>query len=206
MKIIVKESQYRKLILEERKIMFEKKLENMKNFFGELSENIKNQIGLDLTFLSTWGVTIAGFVKPVQDFIANKFDGISPDDLVLMSVGLILVYYQNNKEKLKRVLDEIKERNLVGVFEDTLKVGERLRNVFVKFIESLAIPTLKYSNILAYTFIIPLIGDLFNLVQGESDMVNPIDVVKRIGGYIVLNLSGEIVKRILLAIVRRFKS
>jgi hypothetical protein len=59
---------------------------------------------------------------------------------------------------------------------------------------------------LAYTFIIPLIGDLFNLVQGESDMVNPIDVVKRIGGYIVLNLSGEIVKRILFAIVRRFKS
>lgn len=206
MKIVVKESQYKKIILEERKIEFKRKLENLKDFFGDLSENIKNQIGLDMTFLSTWGVTIAGFVKPVQDFIENKFEGISPEDLTLMSVGLILTYYQSNKENLKKVLDEIKKRGIIPEFDSMLRVAEKLKTTFISFIESLAIPTLRYANILAYTFIIPLIGDLFHLVQGESDMIDPMEVIKRIGGYITLNLGGEIVKRILLAIVKRFKS
>jgi hypothetical protein len=206
MKIIVKESQYRRIILEESRFEVKKKLSEMKNFFDGLSENIKNQIGLDLSFLSTWGVTIAGFVKPVQDFIENRFDGISNDDLILMSVGLILTYYQSNKDRLKKVLDEVKDRGLVNEFETMLSFGEKLRTVFVSFIESLAIPVSKYTNILAYTFVIPLLVDLFHLAQGNGESFEPSQFIKRIIGYFTLNIGGELVKRILLAIVRRFKS
>lgn len=206
MKIIVKESQYRRIILEESRFEVKKKLSEMKNFFDGLIENIKNQIGLDLSFLSTWGVTIAGFVKPVQDFIENRFDGISNDDLILMSVGLILTYYQSNKDRLKKVLDEVKERGLVSEFETMLSFGEKLRKTFVSFIESLAIPVSKYTNILAYTFVIPLLVDLFHLVQGNGESFEPSQFIKRIIGYFTLNIGGELVKRILLAIVRRFKS
>ncbi len=87
-----------------------------------------------------------------------------------------------------------------------LNVSERLKKVFVSFIESLAVPTLKFANILAYTFIIPLIGDLLNLVMGEPESIDPSEIVKRIIGYFTLNVGGEVVKRLLLAIVKRFKS
>lgn len=206
MKIIVKESQYRKILLEERKIGIQKKISELKSFFNDLVDGIKKQIGLDLSFLSTWGVTIAGFVKPINDFIQNKYEGISNQDLILMSVGLVLTYYQSNKDRLKKVLDKMKERDLEKEFNSMLNVSERLRKVFVSFIESLAIPTLKFANILAYTFIIPLIGDLLNLVMGEPESIDPSEVVKRIAGYFTLNIGGEIVKKLLLAIVKRFKS
>lgn len=206
MKIIVKESQYRKILLEERKIGIQKKISELKSFFNDLVDGVKKQIGLDLSFLSTWGVTIAGFVKPINDFIQNKYDGISNQDLLLMSVGLVLTYYQSNKDRLKKVLKEIKERDLEKEFNSMLNVSERLRKVFVSFIESLAIPTLKFANILAYTFIIPLIGDLLNLVMGEPESIDPSEVVKRIAGYFTLNIGGEIVRKLLLAIVKRFKS
>ena len=206
MKIIVKESQYRKILLEERKIGVQKKISELKNFFNDLVDGIKKQIGLDLSFLSTWGVTIAGFVKPINDFIQNKYEGISNQDLLLMSVGLVLTYYQSNKDRLKKVLKEIKERDLEKEFNSMLNVSERLKKVFVSFIESLAVPTLKFANILAYTFIIPLIGDLLNLVMGEPESIDPSEIVKRIIGYFTLNVGGEVVKRLLLAIVKRFKS
>jgi len=206
MKIIVKESQYRKILLEERKIGVQKKISELKNFFNDLVDGIKKQIGLDLSFLSTWGVTIAGFVKPINDFIQNKYEGISNQDLLLMSVGLVLTYYQSNKDRLKKVLKEIKERDLEKEFNSMLNVSERLKKVFVSFIESLAVPTLKFANILAYTFIIPLIGDLLNLVMGEPESIDPSEIVKRIIGYFTLNIGGEVVKRLLLAIVKRFKS
>lgn len=206
MKIIVKESQYRKILLEERKNGIQKKISELKSFFNDLVDGIKKQIGLDLSFLSTWGVTIAGFVKPINDFIQNKYEGISNQDLLLMSVGLVLTYYQSNKDRLKKVLDKMKERDLEKEFNSMLNVSERLRKVFVSFIESLAVPTLKFANILAYTFIIPLIGDLLNLVMGEPESIDPSEVVKRIAGYFTLNIGGEIVKKLLLAIVKRFKS
>ena len=206
MKIIVKESQYRKILLEERKIGIQKKISELKSFFDDLVAGIKKQIGLDLSFLSTWGVTIAGFVKPINDFIQNKYEGISNQDLILMSVGLVLTYYQSNKDRLKKVLKEIKERDLEKEFNSMLNVSERLKKVFVSFIESLAVPTLKFANILAYTFIIPLIGDLLNLVMREPESIDPSEIVKRIIGYFTLNIGGEVVKRLLLAIVKRFKS
>ena len=133
MKIIVKESQYRKILLEERKFGIQKKISELKNFFNDLVDGIKKQIGLDLSFLSTWGVTIAGFVKPINDFIQNKYEGISNQDLLLISVGLVLTYYQSNKDRLKKVLKEIKERDLEKEFNSMLNVSERLKKVFVSF-------------------------------------------------------------------------
>lgn len=206
MKIILKESQYRKILIEERKISVKNKMKELEEFFLNLVENIKNQIGLDISFLMTWGATISGFAKPVSDFIQNKYEGISNDNLVLMTVGLILTYYQSNKEMLKKVLNKIKEEGLVTEFESMLSVGERLRKTFVSFIESLAIPMLKYSNILAYTFIIPILGDLLSMVTNDPTSINPNEIVKRIIGYISINLGGDLISRVLIAIVKRFKS
>ena len=69
MKIIISESQYKKILLEERQNSLLGKLKDLKSFFKKVSEETKNQVGLDLNFLTTWGVTIAGLVKPVSDFM-----------------------------------------------------------------------------------------------------------------------------------------
>jgi len=73
MKIIVNESQYKKLLFEETSKNSIDKLKELKKFFGDLKNDVKTQIGLDLSFLSTWGVTIAGFVRPIAEFIEGNF-------------------------------------------------------------------------------------------------------------------------------------
>jgi hypothetical protein len=42
--------------------------------------------------------------------------------------------------------------------------------------------------------------------MGEPESIDPSEVVKRIIGYFTLNIGGEMIKRLLLAIVKRFKS
>lgn len=205
MKIIITESQYIKILSEERQNNLLEKLKDLKSFFKKVSEETKNQVGLDLSFLTTWGVTIAGFVKPVSDFIAGNFPEMSSTDLALISTGIILTYYHSNKEMLGKVLNKIKEKELVFEFDSALKVADKLKNVFLSFIESLAVPTSKISNMLAYTFLIPILPELYEAAQSGSQ-VDVKEIIERSVAFLVVSFGGNFAKRLMLEIVKRFKS
>jgi len=205
MKIIISESQYKKILLEERQNSLLGKLKGLKSFFKKVSEETKNQVGLDLNFLTTWGVTIAGFVMPISDFIEGKFPEMSSTDLSLISTGIILTYYHSNKEMLGKVLNKIKEKELVFEFDSALKVADKLKNVFLSFVESLAIPTSKISNMLAYTFLIPILPELYEAAQSGSS-VDVKEMVVRSLAFLAVSFGGNFAKRLMMEIVKRFKS
>jgi len=205
MKIIISESQYKKILLEERQINIVDKLKELESFFKKVVKETKNQIGLDLNFLTTWGTTIAGFVMPISDFIEGKFPEISSTELALISTGIILTYYHSNKEMLGKVLEKIKEKELVFEFDSALNVASKLKSVFLSFIESLAIPTAKISNMLAYTFLIPILPELYEVAQTGSS-VDIKEIVGRSLGFLVVSFGGNFAKRLMLEIVKRFKS
>lgn len=205
MKIIITESQYKKILFESRLKSLENKVDELKDFFKKVSSESKKQIGLDLSFLTTWGVTIAGFVSPVQQYISGSFPELSSSDLALLSTGIILTYYESNKEMLGKVLEKIKERELIFEFDKSLEVATKLKDVFFNFVNSLAIPVSKISNMLAYTFLIPLIPDLYEVAQG-FDSLNIKETILRILSFIGISFSGVFVKRLIQEIVKRFKS
>lgn len=205
MKIIISESQYKKILLEERENNLKEKLKDLKSFFKKVSEDTKNQVGLDLNFLTTWGVTIAGFVMPVSDFIEGRFPELTSTDLALISTGIILTYYHSNKKMLGTILEKIKEKELVFEFDSALKVASKLKDVFLNFIESLAIPTAKISNMLAYTFLIPILPELYEVAQTGSS-VDIKEIVERSVAFLSVSFSGNLLKRMIYEIVKRFKS
>ena len=205
MKIIITESQYKKILFESRLKSLENKVDELKDFFKKVSSESKKQIGLDLSFLTTWGVAIAGFVSPVQQYISGSFPELSNLDLALISTGIILTYYQSNKRMLSKVLEKIKERELIFEFDKSLEVATKLKDVFFNFVNSLAIPVSKISNMLAYTFLIPLIPDLYEVAQGV-DSLNIKETILRILSFIGISFSGVFVKRLIQEIVKRFKS
>ena len=73
MKIIITETQHKKILLENASENVINKLESLRNFFTDILKTVKKQFGIDLEFLLTWGTTISGFVKPVSDFIQGEF-------------------------------------------------------------------------------------------------------------------------------------
>lgn len=205
MKIIFTESQYKKILLEENTNSIIKKLEQLKKFFKNVSSESKKQIGLDLEFLATWGVTIAGFVRPISEFMKGNYPQLTNTELALLSTGVILTYFTSNKDGLKKVLEKIKESSLIQEFDNMLSKADELKSTFVSFLESLAIPTSKLSNMLAYTFIIPIIPELYEYAQGNSSMEIK-EMITRVVGFIGVTISGNLVKKLIQEIVKKFKS
>jgi hypothetical protein len=106
---------------------------------------------------------------------------------------------------LSRVLNKLKERELIFEFDSALKVADKLKNTFLSFIESLAIPTAKIANMLAYTFLIPILPELYEAAQSGSQ-VDVKEIIERSVAFLTLSFSGNLIKRLMLEIVKRFKS
>ena len=205
MKIIISESQHKRILMENINSDLEKRFQNMKKFTKNVISEAKKQINLDLSFLLTWGSTLGGLMGPVSDYIEGKYPELSNTDISLLCTGAILTYFTNNKEGLTKVLDKIKEKSLIQEFDYMLEKTGELKNVFISFIDSFAIPVNKLSNMLAYAFLIPILPELYEMSQGfgEHDVM---ELFKRILYFVGVSVSGVFLKNLLLSIVNRFKT
>jgi len=205
MKIILTESQYKNLLLENLSKESVDKLKELKSFFKEIQSEAKQQMSLDLGFLTTWGVSIAGFMKPVSDFMEGNYPNLSTTDIALLTTGAILTYFTSNKDSLVKVLKEIKNRSIIQEFDTMLDKCDRLKNAFFNFIGSLSVPGSKFSNMLAYTFLIPILPELYQMAQGY-DHIEVSEMVGRIVGFVGLTIGGTFIKKVIQEAVKRFKS
>ena len=205
MKIIITESQHKKILLESASENVMNKLDSLRSFFIDVSKTVKKQFGIDIEFLLTWGTTIGGFVQPVSEFIKGEFPDITITNLALISTGVIITYFTSNKKLLGKIVEKIKENGMIYEFDQMLKKAGELKKVFLAFVESLALPRAKIANILAYSFLIPIIPELYEFAQGHSD-IDVVETVKRIVSYLGLTSLGFSVKKLITSTVERFKS
>ena len=205
MKIIITESQHKKILLESASENVMNKLDSLRSFFIDVSKTVKKQFGIDIEFLLTWGTTIGGFVQPVSEFIKGEFPDITITNLALISTGVIITYFTSNKKLLGKIVEKIKENGMIYEFDQMLKKAGELKKVFLAFVESLALPMAKIANMLAYSFLIPIIPELYEFAQGHSD-IDVVETVKRIVSYLGLTSLGFSVKKLITITVERFKS
>lgn len=206
MKIVITESQKSIILLENIGLGINNKLKDMKIFTKNVLNSTKNQIGLDLKFLLTWGSTIGGFMGPIARYMEDKSPSLTDADIALISTGIILTYYNENKEKLIKVLDKIEERKLISEFDDALSIANILKNKFLNFIESLGVTISSIGNMMAYTFLIPLLPEIYSLVQDTGKNVDVNMMVERIMNYGIVTASAIFVKELVIKIVERFRS
>jgi hypothetical protein len=205
MKVIITEKQYKKIICEGSSKNLSEKLDGLKNFFDEVNKECKKQMGFDLDALATWGVTISGLIGPVNQAIKGEFPELSNQNSILICVGILLTYYTSNKEKLHKVLQKIKEKELIFEFDTALSLTEKIKKTFISFMESLSLPIGKLANIMAYTFLIPIIPELYE-IGNSGDYSSFEDVTKRVMAFVTMGYSGVAIKKILESIIQRFKN
>ena len=206
MKIVITESQKSIILSENIGLGINNKLKDMKIFTKNVLNSTKNQTGLDLKFLLTWGSTIGGFMGPIARYMEDKSPSLTDADIALISTGIILTYYNENKEKLIKVLDKIEERKLISEFDDALSIADVLKNKFLNFIESLGVTISSIGNMMAYTFLIPLLPEIYSLVQDNGKNVDVNMMVERIMNYGIVTASAIFVKELVIKIVERFRS
>jgi hypothetical protein len=206
MKVLISENQYKHLVVESTNSKITNQLEKMKSFTKDLSIKSKKQLGFDLKFLLTWGATIGGLMSPVSDFISGEYPELSDKDLTLLITGCVLTYFTDNKEKLKIVLDKIKEEGLVKVFDSMILKVDELKNTFLSFIDSLSVTTHSLSNMLAYSFLIPILPQLYDMSVSGVDSNDISEITKRIVLFFGSTVSGLTIKELISKIVDKFKT
>jgi len=204
--ILITEEQKNKILLKESSgqiiNVIKKNYDRVKSIIEESSE----QIGMNLQFLITWGASIGGFVGPVEDFVRGKFPELNDVQISLILTGVIASYYIDNKKMIYDIFTKIKENGLSSVLKKVLSKTDTFLSVFLDFIASLGLTLHKITNMLSYTFIIPLLGTFFNMTKNMSVESRDVDeIVLRLTSFGLLTVSGIVIKQLINRIVRRFK-
>ena len=205
MDLILTESQFIKLLKEQQEKEITGIFEKSRNFTKKFLKDVKKQFGIDFTFLLTWGSVIGGFVGPISNYMEDRYSNLSESDITLICFGITLTFFSSNKEKLHKVLEIIKEKKLITFFDRAILKSYELRDAMFNFLDSLNITFSKVSNMIAYTFLIPLVPllkDISDLDLSEQQ-VNLIvtGVSHYTGGIFASNLLTTLIDKI----IKRFK-
>lgn len=206
MEIILSESQYKSLIIESVKDSLKQKSEESKNFVGGVVRDIKNDVGIDLSFLLTWSTSIAGLMEPVYSFISGEHPELSSGQLSLITIGVILTFYFDAKNNLSEILNKIKEEGLVEVFDKMLEKTYNLRDHFLRFVESLGVSLTKLSNILAFTFLISVMNVIYESANSGFNESQQQILISGILSYLGTLTTKSVARKIIKKMFKRFKS
>jgi hypothetical protein len=206
MKVVINESQFLKLLVENKSNEIERSLSGSKKFARELASDVKKQYKLDVGLLLTWGTVVGGFVQPISKYMEGKYTNLSNQDITLILFGIALTYFSDNKKLLGQVLDIIKDKKLITFFLQAKRKADELKNAFISFLESLNITFSRVANMLAYSFFIPLTPLIHDIVTFDLTEDQVSLIAKAVAHYTAISVSSTMVEKIVRGMIKRFRS
>ena len=206
MDILLTESQYIKLIVEKKNSEVESSFSNSTSIVKDIINDVKSKHGIDFTFAATWGAVLGGFMGPINDYLHGTYTNLSKSDISLISFGILLTFFSSNEEKLNKVLNIIKKEKLITFFDRGMMKAYDLKDAFFSFLESLNVTFAKTSNMLAYTFLIPLIPLFKQLSEMELSSDQLELLIKGLSHYTGTIVSSTILHQLIKKIIKRFRS
>lgn len=170
MEFIINESQLRVILKEENPHNLNNDMNKLYSFTKSLVERAKTIYGINIKLLLTWGAAVGGLVLPLSEFIqSGRFD-LTDEQEVLILVGVACSFFYDNAQMLKSVYEKIQEEGLEDVFKETLIKGKNLKESFIKFMIACGVTIGSLLELMAYSFLIPIITDIQQIVNRGGDI------------------------------------
>lgn len=205
MEVILKDKQYKKVLLEVVKKNIEGSSEENKTLIKRVVSDVKKHFNIDLKFILTYSVTIGGLIGPVYDIIRLQLPNLSSFELSLITIGTIMTYYYNNRDILHNILVKIRDNNLINEFNLMLEKTETLKSAFFDFVKSLGVTFGSMSNILGFTFLLNVLNTLLNFADSNFSDFEAKSFVVGLTGYFGTLASKELTMEILTKMIKRFQ-
>lgn len=207
MTILISESQKHHLLLESSGGKINDVIKENYELVKKIIKTSSKQLNTDLTFLITWGASIGGMVGPINEFVQGKYPELNDIEISLLLTGVIATYYFDNKKLMERLYTKLTEGNLFEKFLNVIKKCDELRDSFLNFVDSLGLTLHKVTNMMSYTFIIPVLPLLYNIaMNGDVTDKEISEIILRVSSFGLVAVSGVIAKELVSKIVRRFRS
>ena len=205
MDFLITETQLKTILNEEKSSKIINSLKYLNSFTKELIIKAKKDWNLDFKFLITWGTAIGGFAAPLNHFIRTGDFNLTDKQITLILIGIVSVYYYNNKSALMKILQIIKSEGIENEFKQVLSKSKELKNSFVKFMISINKTMSDTFSIMRYAFLIPIISDdiMETLIGGSDVKTATALIVKRLLAYGVITFGSDILSNVIESILKR---
>lgn len=204
--IIITEQQRRFILCEMANEEMDRTIGENDKLMKRITKQASEQINFDLSILATFSMSIGGLMGPVEQFLSGEFPSFSTMDKSLILAGIAFQYIIDNKKPLSLLISKIKEKGLYDAYKSGLQKAELLKDSFLSFVESLGVSIKKTSNIIGYTFLIPLVPLIYQIsTSGDFNESQIYEVIKRLSGFVGLNVGGISLKELLSLFVKRFR-
>jgi len=193
MDFLINESQLRVILQEQDQSKMSDYMKELYSFTSNLVNKAKKTYGLNLKLLLTWGASVGGLVMPLDSFIRTGRFELTDEQATLILIGVACTYFYDNVKTLKTILTKIKEEGLEDTFKEVLVKSRNLKNSFSKFLESANVTLGSTLDLVTYSFLIPIIGDIQSAIMEGADLqTTSMTIAKRLVASGVV-LVGQIV-------------
>ena len=205
MDFLINESQLRLILQEQDQSKMSDYMKEMYSYTKDLVDRAKKVYGLNLKLLLTWGASVGGFVMPLSNFIkSGRFD-LNEEQQLLILVGIACTYFYDNTRALKVIYKKIKAEGLEDSFKEVLVKSKNLKKSFFKFLTSLNRLTGSTMELIAYSFLIPIVGDIVEagLYGGDIETAAKL-IAKRLIASGVVVAGQSVLTDLIKKIIKRF--
>lgn len=159
MKLVVSESQYKTILLEEKINTIIDKIKNARNKFISQINKTEKTFNVNLNDLKSESMSKGGMSYFLNEFINENGKNLKKEDVGLIISTTLLPYFSKDLKTIKKLLEEIKKRKLVDYFDTCLVKFNSLKDSFENFMNSLDITFENHP--LSYSFLLPVVPDLY---------------------------------------------
>ena len=205
MEYILTESQFQKLILESKNQDITQSLKELYQESKNLLDECAQTWGLNAKFLITWGAALGGMILPLKNYLENNNPELTHEQIILLVLGVVSNYFYDNETFIRKVVKKIKEKGLLNVFRKLYDKAEELKRALGLFLNSIKVTANTLYSILSYAFILPVLGDLYGLSQGEDTIETTKLIVQRILASGVVLVVGAALNHFVSKVVNRLK-
>ncbi len=207
MEFLITESQLQ-LILSEQKNddNISGSLKRMKAFTNNMVSKVLKTYDINLKMFLTWGTSIAGLVMPLNEFLKSGNFSLSESERYLVLTGIAFLIFFEGKRGINKVLNKIKEEGLEEAFDAALLKAYELKDSFASFLRSTRVITSQVLEIVSYSFLIPIIGDIQDLAGSSTDVrQTALMIAERLAASGVVLLSKEILFLMFKKLIKRLQ-
>ena len=206
MEFLITESQLRTLLSEEERSQLGSYMKQLNAFTRQIVSRVAKSYGLNLRMLLTWGTSVGGMVLPLDEFLKTGDFNLTEEQRMLVLSGIAFSLFFESRRSITKLLSTIKDEGLEDVYKKGLKKGKELKTAFIDFVESLSVGTSLFVDTIAYSFLIPIINDIYSVTLNSQDLEEvAILIAERLLSSGIILGSSQILVKLVKSILERLK-
>ena len=181
-------------------------MKELHSFTTEVVNRVMKKYEINLKMLMTWGTAVGGLLMPLDVFLRTGQFDMSDSQRYLVLAGVAAILFFDNKRLVSKIIKKIKEEGLEEIFDAAVNKGSQLKNTFFEFLESLNLSISTFVDVMAYTFLLPILTDIHSVATNTTDVNEAALMIgERLLASGVIAGGGTLLNVIIKKLIKRFK-